>query len=271
MIGPRIGPRPGRVGLAVGLGEDGIAPSTVVSADPTSGKKVPASAVEWALFRSQNSLVVASPDYLHLCQEAAGNLADSIGAATLTALNSPLYAQAVTGWSRVGVKGNQTSQQRFMYASGPNPSTTSIARFCFFQCGTVDATPRQIMGCGAVDDVSVSVYLSSSKARLRYRESANITDAAAANDYSLAVHPLLLLSDVTNSRARLYTDLEKLSPTFGLGANATNYSLGSLATGTFSATTIIYECGWQGANAETCTDASVKAFFQALGYSIPWS
>lgn len=265
-IGPRIGPRVGP-----GFARIGSPPGASVSRDPASLKYVPASVAEWNLFRSQNSLAMGTPDYLHLCQETSGNLADAIGGLTLTALNSPLYAQAVTGWTRVGVKGNQTSQQRFMSASGPNPATTSVARFCYFQCGAVDATPRQILGNGAVDDVSVSVYLSGGKARLRYRESANITDASASNDYSLAVHPLLLLTDVTNSRARLYTDLEKLSPTFGLGASATNYSLGSLATGTFSVTTIIYEAGWAGANAEACTDASVKAFFQALGYSIPWS
>lgn len=261
-----------RFGLDLGLG---LGPQggrlVAVTIDPTSGKPVMADAAEWNLFRTANSLSLGTPDYLHNCQEPNGNLADSIGSLALTPLISPAYAQAVTGWSRVGVKGDgSSSQQRFMSASGPNPSTTSIARFAYVQFNGADATPRQIMGCGAVDDVSVSTYLSGGTTnKLRYRESANITDTGATN-YT-GVHPVMLVSDVTNSRARLYTDVEKLSPTFGLGANATNYSLGSLATGTFANVTIPYACGWQGANAETATDANVKAFFQALGYVISWS
>lgn len=272
MLGPRIGIKAGPMGgLRVGLSADEIAAQGHgYDSDVASSKPVPATAAQWSAFRTANSLSIATPDYLHLCQEAAGNLADSIGALTLTALNAPLYQQAVTGWTRKGVTGSQASQQRFMSATGPNPSTTSIARFAYVQFNTLDGTPRQIMGNGASDDVSVSCYLSGGTTnRMRYREGANITDTSAGNHYT-GVHPILLLSDVTGSRARLYTDLEKLSPTFGLGANVTNYSLGSLATGTFANVTVAYECGWQGADAEI-TDADVKAFFQALGYSISWS
>jgi hypothetical protein len=259
-----------------GTTSNGSASTTVdlVTKDATSGVYTPSSATEWTKFIARKGLSIATPDYLHLCQEASGNLADSIGSLTLTANASPAYQQTVTGWTRKGVKGDgSTSQQRFMNASGPNPSTTSVAHFALVQHNGADGTVRGIMGSATPPgNPGVSQYLSSGKVRLRVQNGATLVDTAAGNDYATGgTHPVLMLLDVTNSRFRLYTDLEKLSPAYGAGTNQTNWFIGASGTGTFANVTIAYECGWSGANAETCTDANTKALYQALGYSIPWS
>lgn len=239
------------------------------SLDDTSGNPVPANATEWGDFIAAESLSLAVPDYLHLCQEASGNLADSIGSLTLTANGTPLYQQSVTGWTRKGVKGNaSTANQRFTSTAGPNPSTTSVARFAYIAIGAIDATPREVLSNGNAADVSVQAFTTASVSTLRYREGSNIVDSVNAG-YGATAFPVLLVSDRTGSRARLYTHLAKLSPTFGAPANNLLYTIGA-QSGTWAQVTVIYECGWQGADAEI-SDANAKAFFEALGYSISWS
>lgn len=270
-----------RVGIAAGLSvvlqaspieifASGGAPAWTV--DATSAKATPASSAEWSALIASAGLAVSTPNYLHLCQEASGNLADTIGGLTLTANGTPAYQQAVAGWTRLGVKGDGlTANQRFRSAAAPNPSTTSMAILAFVALGTQTASVQALMSVGAVSDTMVSAYLNGAPAvgRLRYRESANITDTTTATDYQARVTPIMLLIDHTGTRARLYTDLEKVSPTYGLPSTVTAYCLGA-DSGTWAPSTILYSCGWSGAAAEI-SDANVKALFTALGYAPPWS
>lgn len=268
----RVGPS---IGLTVGPQVGPVPPSSAAlpySTDAASGKAVPASSAEWSAFISAAGLSVSAPSYLHLCQEASGNLADTIGGLTLTANGSPAYQQAVAGWTRLGVKGDAlTANQRFRNITAPNPSTTSMAMFAYVAVGALDATVRSVLGFGAISDTNVSAYVNAAPvvSRFKYRESANISDTSTAIDYAGLVVPMMLLVDHTGTRARFYTNQERLSPTYGLPSTATTYFLGADA-GTWAATTILYSCGWTGAAAEI-SDANVKALFTALGYSPPWS
>jgi hypothetical protein len=243
-----------------------VIPYTV---DTLSGKPVPASSAEWTQFISYHGLTLAAPSTLHLCQEASGNLADSIGALTLTANGSPAYQQAVTGWTRKALSGNQsTAAQRFQHATGPNPSTTSVARFAWVKYGTADATVRYVMANGVNDTgPTVNAFVSASNHILRFRIGAN--SASTTNSYTGLIFPLLTVFDVTGSRARMYTHLEKVSPTYTASASGTIYAVGA-SSGTWADVDIMYECGWSGTDAEI-SDANAKAFFQALGYAISWS
>lgn len=269
-----------RVGLSVGLDvgpQVGPVPPSGVAlpyaTDPASGKAAPASSAEWTAFIAAESLTISAPNYLHLCQEASGNLTDTISGLTLTASGSPAYQQAVSGWTRTGVEGDGvTASQRFRSASAPDPSTTSMAIFCYVAIGTLSASVQSLFGVGAVSDTGASAYLNGAPVvgRIRYRESANITDTGTGTDYQARVTPVLLLIDHTGTRARLYTDVEKLSPGYGLPSATTAYTLGA-DSGAWAPSTILYSCGWSGAAAEAITDAQAKALFEGLGYSIPWS
>ncbi len=58
------------------------------------------------------------PDYLWLCQESTGNLANSIGASQpFVAIGSPLYQQTVPGWTRKFVASTGTVNYGFRVAT----------------------------------------------------------------------------------------------------------------------------------------------------------
>ncbi len=240
------------------------------SVDATSGKPVPANASEWSNFITTNGLTLATPDYLHLCQEASGNLADTIGGLTLTANGTPAYQQSITGWTRKAVRGNgTTAAQRFLNGSGPNPSTTSVAQFFYLQTAGFDATVRYISCIGTVDNLSV-IGIVSGVSTLRVRQSANI--ATGTGDYANRVTPCLLVYNQTTGQSALYTDLEKIKPgATGTPASNTGYSLGPASGGTWASSGVLYFAGWTGAGATAFTDATAKTFLQALGYTVPWS
>jgi len=241
------------------------------SVDATSGWAVPASSVEWRAFLDSLGLTSQqSPGHLHLCQEPSGNLADSIGTYTLAPNAAPAYGQTIAGWTRKAVAfDGVTASQRFMTASGPNASVDSILMFAYVRLGAANATIQQIMGCGIVSDVSVGFSLNT-VGRIRYRESANITDTAIGNDYQNRVTPIIMIVDHGGARARLYTDREKLSPGYGLPSASTQWFLGA-AAGAGAAASFLYAGGWNGSDAEIA-DADVKLIMQGMiGASVPWS
>ncbi len=246
------------------------APSWTI--DATSSKPVPANATEWAAFLSANSLGSKSaPSSLHLLQEASGNAADSIGSMSLSAASSPLYSQAVSGWTRVGVGFNEGTNQRFVGTAG-DASTTSCLALGYIALGAgVDATVRGVFAHGAsVSDSGIAALLSTSN-RLRLRGVAGLIDTAVGSSYGSTVFPFVYRTDHAASIRRLYTDDEKVSATYGAGSSATNYGLGALMSGTSANFTAIYLATWFGSAAEGWSDAEIKTLLQALGWTIPWT
>ncbi len=255
---------------------DVAAAAATFSTDATSGKAVPESSAEWSNFIAANSLTLATPNYLHLCQEASGNLADSIGSLTLTAQNTPLYQQSVTGWTRKGIGGDGATAGSFRNAAGPNPSLTSVAQFYYLHIPGFDATVRYIAGFGAGDNVSLQGFVTSGKSILRARLGASLAALTVDHDFDVAGQTIavLVVSNLSATgveKLKVYTQLDEAAPAAEPAApgSATTYALGS-NTGTFAACQILYSCGWSGAGAEI-TSAQALAFFQALGYSPSWS
>ena len=103
MLGPRVGLKLGpRPALAIGVGADQLsagAATVAVDQDATSGIYVPSSAAQFT------ALGLPTPAHLHLCQEASGSLADTLGSMTLAANAAPAYQQTTSGWSRNSFKG----------------------------------------------------------------------------------------------------------------------------------------------------------------------
>lgn len=245
------------------------APSWAI--DGTSGKGVPASSAEWSSFISGNGLTGwSAPSSLHLLQEASGNAADSIGSLTLTAVTSPLYNQAASGWTRTGVGFNEGTNQRFV-GTAADASTTSCLTLIYIALGAgVDATVRGVFAYGAsVSDSGIAALLSTSN-RLRLRGVAGLIDTASGSSYGSTAFPVVYRSDHTNSIRRLYTSTEKVSATYGAGTSATNFGLGALMSGTSADFVAIYMATWFGAAAER-SDAEIKSMLQALGWTIPWT
>lgn len=252
------------------------APSgTTFSSDSLSGRPVPANASEWAAFNTSNSLTTAAPNYLHLLQEPSGALADSIGTLTLTNIATVAgnYSAIVPGWMRRGIKGDAaTANQRFVNTAGPNPSLTSVAAFFWIYLVGVDASVRPIFASGtAASNWGLSSLETTLVDQFRVRGPGGIGDTPTTSLYT-SVHPVLIVNDITGGRLRFYSDLEKLSPAYALPASATNYGFGAIGSGTMSAATVLYSCGWTGANAEAFSDANAKKLIEAMrGATVPWS
>lgn len=253
--------------LIDGLGFD---TSAWWTADTLSKKVVPSNLAEWRSLLTYHAIdLTYTPSYLHLCQEASGNLADSIGTLTLTAFGSPAYNQAVPGWSRLGVKGDAlTASQRFAIstAAAPDPSTTSIARLALVYANGYTSTVREVLSNGSNSDVSVQALDTGGGPRYRYREGSNIVQSGVAHE---GVSPVMLVVDHANARARLATHVELLSPAYGAPASATNYTIGAIS-GTWADCTVMYEAGWSGAAAEM-PDTVLHALLSALNWEPAWA
>src|SRR6185312_9979983 len=101
---------------------------TLVTRDATSGRWIPQSAAEFSSLYSGTS--IANPSSLHLCQEASGNLADSIGSRPFVG-SGGTYRSAVTGWARKAVLLGQGTAEIFSL-TGPN-SGGSALMFAFIE------------------------------------------------------------------------------------------------------------------------------------------
>ncbi len=245
------------------------APSWAI--DATSSKGVPDTSAEWSAFISGNGLAGwSAPNSLHRLQEASGNAADSIGSLTLTAVTSPLYSQAVSGWTRLGVGFNEGTNQRFV-GTAADASTTSCLTLMYISLGAgLDATVRGVFAYGSsVSDQGISAFVSTSN-RMRLRGVAGLVDTAVGSVYGATAFPVVFRHDHANTIRRLYTDQEKVSATYGAGTSATNFGLGAMMSGTSANFTALYMATWFGAAAER-SDAEIKAMLQALGWTIPWS
>lgn len=230
---------------------------------PSSAIRVPSNAFQW-------SMLGYTPTHLFLCQEASGNLADTIGALTLTANATPLYQQTVTNWTRKFVGFSQAAAQRFSAAAGvgPNPATTDVFWLAYYVSDAAPGGVRGLLNAGA--NLGVGLVNGSNNVRLSI---AGVTaDDSTTNPVGDdLVHPLGLLQDATNSRTGLFLDEAK---TLGTHAAATDGTKG-LGAGVFSASApansgAVYLVIFTGANARL-SDAQIKTLYQTLGWTVPWS
>lgn len=258
-----------RSGLRSGLNPPvGGDPFAGIDRDATSNIYVPADAGQWTQFRTAAGLAMANPDSLWLCQEAAGNLADSIGALPLTAVGAPVYQQAVAGWTRKGVAASADGvADRFHLATGvgPSPATTSQLWLALM---LMPATPvgatRFHMGLNVASGTNSVRHGHLVTSGLPRVQVSGVT-ADGANSISTEFHACAIKYDRTNNVANAYTLDEKIVGTYSAAINdgAKGFCNASLAK-------VVYACMWSGANAEV-SDANLKALLQAMGFAPAWS
>ncbi len=237
-----------------------------VDIDATSSKGVPSTAFQWTML----GVTIASG---WLAQEASGNLAGfGPSAFTLTANATPLYQQAVTGWTRTASAFSQVVGQRFMAAAGtgPNPASTSVLWFGYMVAQTAPGGSRGLVSAGG--NVAIGNINGANVLRLAC-VGVNTDDSTTDPVADDLVHPIVLKYDRTNSAVVLYTDEAKTVGTFNSGATDNNKGFGggplfTASTPALSGVLIGAVCS--GANAEL-SDATIKALLQALGWSPPWS
>ena len=226
----------------------------VVATDGPDGVFVPATADEFA------ALTLTAPNSLFLCDEASGNLADSIGAVVGTAGVTPTYQNTVTDWTRKFLGFNEESTERFSIIDGTyNPSTTSQAQLIYAKVETVSVASRRLMSFSATALVRFTTG-----GLVQLVNGANLT--AGVYDYRDGdVHPFLLKFDRTGTLTSLWTDKEELTVTWTTSADAATKGIGG-GTGTPPASKVGYWAWWSGSPAE----AVGKATLTALGWSLAY-
>lgn len=268
MIGIRAGVACGlRCGIAAGISADPIGggsnPMAGVSQDASSLRYVPASGSEWTTTMTAAALASGNPSGLWLCQEASGNLADSIGANPLVVAGSPTYANSNTGWTRKSVNITATTVQAFTLGTGPfDASATSVA-WLWYGCITATGGGRSVLApSGNATQLSI-LHLASDKLQIK----CGANSATSVQSYTTStIFPMLLVYDRTHSTCTLFTDKEALSCTF---AAVVDGSKGLGAAGTLtgdSAARTTYLAAFSGAAAELTTN-NARSLLTTLNWS----
>lgn len=269
MIGVRVGVVAGpSVGVGIGISADELSPPSgggmgTVTRDSTSLKYVPASSAEWATVMTTAGIGSGGPSLLWLCQEASGNLNDSIGAFTGTVSGTPLsYQQVVAGWTRVGVSGGDagTGLADNTSASLPDPATAATLTLSY---AIVSATPAAVRQVDVIGTANIATTRVNTTPRLQAVSGGNVATGGVSNPTG-AVRPFVLLDDAVAVRTVGYTDQEKL-PTTRAATTGKRTRLAFDFPGT-----VVYRAQFHGAAAQL-TDAQIKTLLQTLGWAIPWT
>lgn len=231
--------------------------------DATSGKGVPVDATEWSTLIAAEGLATAVPDHLYLCQETTGDLVDAIGGVNLTATNTPLYQQAVTGWARKAVGWNDAGVARFQRTTTfTAPSAQAYFFLAYYASTGTPAAARFVVQVGT----SVSAGLQAlTTGKFRTNSGANV--ANATNNMGTVVRPLALLADSTNNVTIGADDQETMTPTHADAGTAGVYIPGTTTPGG----RLVYLAIWRGTKAEAFSRANIKALQEALGFSVAWT
>jgi hypothetical protein len=243
--------------------------------DPFSLIGIPQNATEWAAVLSAAAISSGGPSSLYLLQEAAGNLADSIGGLTMTAGGAGVtYRRALADWNVKALEFSEGGNAVFTTTSAslPNPATTSQARIMYaamysggseqnmYLWGTAgfSALARIPGGGGTQWEVA--------DGGVKVTNATNVTDT---------IRPFVHVRKATaTTRVDAYTDNAHVSGTFGTVTGKSNTIGCSFGTPHF---TPFYCVDFFGAAAEFVT-ADVKTILQTLNWgnvnlgasAIPW-
>ena len=219
---------------------------------------------------------------VHNCQETAGNLqsldviegVNSIGW-QLVANGTPEYDKPVAGWTRRATGFNQTLNQRFLanIASITSGRPTQHAYLAYAEFLTVAANSRSVFGQAATANNTRFYCVQNTDGTLGISVSGTITNGVVDHRDG-RVHPVLIVYDETNSRAKLYTDLEKVTASFfaGVAGQNGNIGLGALTSGLTSFSgSILYFATATGSVAGTLSDdGQASKFLKDLGWNPSW-
>lgn len=265
-IGPRIGPR---MGVRIGRPPGGTSMAGVAQ-DATSSKFLPATAGQWTTTLAAAGIASGNPSALFLCQEAAGNLADSIGAFTMTAGGTAAaYQQTVAGWSAKCVRAADAATTRFSNADValPDAGVGSVLMLGIFDMPTANpAIVRSMLEYGT-SATRAAVEITTG-GKLRGRSTPNTADGTA-NPFS-AVRPLVLKSDFPNSVVKAYSDQEVLAPTFSGTMAGKLLDLFAVNGGQAAATSGCFYLAVFMSAAAQLSDAQVRTLLHTLAWTVAW-
>lgn len=245
-------------------------PDTIVikwAVDATSGKAVPANAVEWTEFLKAHGLAnIAAPSGLWLLQENAGLLVDSIGTVVLSPFGGPLYGQAVPGWSRQGVgtvDGSSSGFRTVGDGSMPDVAISSMTMLALVELpAPAPAASRSVMILGSSSPAAyVHVDLEATR---RLSAATLAAQGTGTMDPGTAAAGIMVKHDVSASQQKVFTRKETFTKPFtALGVSRGLFiggGSGPAPTGRW-----LYLTAWYGTKAQI-SDADAAKLMTALGW-----
>lgn len=261
-IGSRIGPR---IGVGIGPGPRGGSAMSSVALDAIRNVYAPASLAEWQTALGVAGIASHDPTNLWLGQEAAGNLADSIGTAPLTAANAPSYQTAVPGWSRKAVSWVDGSSSRFSnFVNIPALNVTNAFLLGYVYTSNVPGVERHLCGMGNATAFWIDVTTGQ---KYQVTNPAGTTADGIVN-YGGSVRPICLSYNTTQNTLKIYTDSEIVTDVYG-GVTGGGVWWGGQLNPTPTGG-LLYSTLWVGNTAGNFTDAQVRTLLQTLNWSIAW-
>lgn len=253
----------GNASITASLGAINGATLVTVDCDvdgPGTPVRVPANAYQWTLIGQPR------PFELWGLQETTGSITGVIQSLVATVNASPAYeVNLPSGWTRKSIELFISNGNAFQRASGTSPDAvqTSVAWMLYGQLtNAAPAGARQIMmGAGT----NFSLRQQSGLPRVQCVFGGGLTNGTAdyVTDGQVAV--FLISNDKTNSRARLHTNKEALTGSFGAfieSVKGLGQGAGTLSTGFRAA----YLVCWTGSEAE----AVGKTTLQTLRWPTPY-
>lgn len=240
-------------------------PMAGVNSDATSGEYFPSTAGQWDIALAAAGITSGGPSALWLCQEASGNLADSIGSFTLTAAATPNYQQTITGYTRKGIVLDDNTADAFTSADAALPDIASESILILGMIRTPGSAPaanRAVIAVGGAG-TRFSTFITSTP-RLRATHVSNNADTAGS-PCDGAVHAFALRHNDTGSEADCFLDTEKLSPTWGATSSGKGILIGS-GGATAAACGYLYLAMFRSTAAEL-SDAQIPTLFATLGWA----
>lgn len=274
MIGLRCGLSAGvRCGIAAGISADPfgapVAGGSIpgVTRDAASGWYFPASAAEWTAFMAAIGLGTGNPTTTHNCQEASGNLADSIDSVALTQTGAGhLYQQTVAGFTRKAVTtvDGTVGQKWINSTTAPDPALVSTIWLAAIRFPAVaPAAARDLMANAATLDCR----LAGTTGRLQIANSGTTTGTA---NHLGGTHLVAVQHNITATTFTGFTTLEKITGTFATNTTNPMFVLGGQTAAAADAGYL-----WEAEFASTAAElssAQMKTLFQGLtGLVVPWS
>lgn len=189
------------------------------------------------------------------------------------------YEQTAAGWNRRAITLAQSSTTRINRACASimqwDP-TGSQAMIGYISASNGAANPRAIMGYqgAGVFNPGIFYVLENGTSQVLYCAGATATSSQTICDGRY--HPVLMVYDKTNSRAKYYTDLEKMTGSFN-ALSLVNSQTGSFGFGGFGTFVVPPPMGmvWgafcTGTIAESLSDDGIASdFLKKLGWTVSW-
>jgi hypothetical protein len=257
-----------------GVGGNSAQIAVIGSADAEYGIRCPMSDSEW-----QAAPYISPWGSMFGCQElaspAVGSGSSPFNLATTASLELGAHE---TNWTRRFFHAHTAFDTGMMAGNGLGPDIRTAGAVAVLGYLKIRAALAVTPILGYVNGTTngpqepfALMVTTAGKVRLSVSGS---TTPDSVNDYRNVVHPFLLVYDPTNSRAKLYTDLEKVTGSYqpygsasplaifkGFGANNQNSPSGSMCYLAFCTGSVA---------AALSDDGKASVFLKNLGWVVPW-